>query len=362
MIDPAMLDDIYAAAAFPERWPDLLRRLATQHGARCGCIYSVSDWQRRFLTSTGDQTVFQEYFDEGWMTNNERSIPLLIEHAPCFRTDTDLRTADEIAAMPVYRDFLFPRGFVAGTGTVVQGASNSLINISFEGYPSDAAARAAMPSLNALRPHLARAASLGAQMAQTVAQVTVDALELARTPAAVIDSDGQLRAINPSCEASLGDRAAAYRGRLRFRDAEVNRRIDAALHANRNGATAGASIAIGAYDKLHACVLHLLPLRRQARNLFNSDGIVVLVADPVNRNTPNAALLKLLFDLTKAEAMLTAELAAGRSLRQAAAQRGITYATARTQLRAVFAKTGCHRQGELVALLNAPGTVTPPPD
>ncbi len=41
----------------------------------------------------------------------------------------------------------------------------------------------------------------------------------------------------------------------------------------------------------------------------------------------------------------------GTSLEEAANELGIARATARTQLKAVFTKTGVHRQGELVALL-----------
>lgn len=57
------------------------------------------------------------------------------------------------------------------------------------------------------------------------------------------------------------------------------------------------------------------------------------------------------YGLTPAESRLAAALADGNSLGQAAETLGITYGTARIQLKAVFAKTGARRQSELVAML-----------
>lgn len=58
-----------------------------------------------------------------------------------------------------------------------------------------------------------------------------------------------------------------------------------------------------------------------------------------------------LFGLSHSEAKLTGALAAGCDLRQAAAERGVTYATARTYLDRIYRKTGASHQGALVALV-----------
>lgn len=349
-----ILDDLYEAAAFPDRWPAFLERLTRHYGARCACMFAASEWHSVFEMSEGNDGFFQRYIDGGWMADNERVAPLVRDHAPRFVTDGDLRSPDEMAAMPVYRDFLIPTGYAIGAGTLIQGVSDKRVVLTLEGFADDAAVRAALPSLDRLRPHLARAASLSAQIAEAAARAMTHTLALAGTAAAVIGGDGRLRAWNRPFETSLGDRVTTVRGRVHFHRQHVNDRLAAALRIHASGAVAASTIVVDAHDDLPTCVLHLVPLRRQARSFFDSDGFVMLVADPSNRNTPDAALLKLLFDLTPAEAMLVAELANGRSLHDAAAARGITYSTARTQLRAVFAKTGCRRQGELVALLNAP--------
>jgi DNA-binding CsgD family transcriptional regulator len=62
-------------------------------------------------------------------------------------------------------------------------------------------------------------------------------------------------------------------------------------------------------------------------------------------------LLSSSFRLTPAEARLACAIARGENLATIAKAHGIAVTTAKTQLHAVFTKTGTHRQAELAALL-----------
>ncbi|BAQ16725.1 helix-turn-helix transcriptional regulator [Methyloceanibacter caenitepidi] len=66
---------------------------------------------------------------------------------------------------------------------------------------------------------------------------------------------------------------------------------------------------------------------------------------------PDQSLLSKLFGLTAAEARLASMLATGMSTDQAAAELDIARETVRSHLKPIFAKTGTHRQSQLVALL-----------
>jgi DNA-binding CsgD family transcriptional regulator len=68
------------------------------------------------------------------------------------------------------------------------------------------------------------------------------------------------------------------------------------------------------------------------------------------------ASLRSRFCLTPAEAQIALGIADGKTLAAIAEARGVSVSTARGQLKFVFAKTGTHRQAELVALLLAPRT------
>lgn len=84
------------------------------------------------------------------------------------------------------------------------------------------------------------------------------------------------------------------------------------------------------------------PLRRTA---------TVILRDPARRLHLAAPDLEQLFGLSRAEARLAQLLADGLSTDEAALQLGVSRNTVRSQLQAIFAKTGTNRQGDLVRLL-----------
>lgn len=83
--------------------------------------------------------------------------------------------------------------------------------------------------------------------------------------------------------------------------------------------------------------------------------LALFLARPGPEKSTDPQALRDLLGLTMAEARLAAVLAEGHSLVEAARRLGIAHNTAKVQLRAVFAKTGVHRQAQLVALLASLG-------
>ena len=80
--------------------------------------------------------------------------------------------------------------------------------------------------------------------------------------------------------------------------------------------------------------------------------MVVAITMPERQaRAPSAEVLRGLFDLTPAETRFATALAAGSSPKEAAKQLGITESSGRTYLSRIFAKTGTHRQSELMSLL-----------
>ena len=72
----------------------------------------------------------------------------------------------------------------------------------------------------------------------------------------------------------------------------------------------------------------------------------------VSRGTAGSDDLRTHFRLTGRESELALHLAAGLTPTAAAEIMGLSVATARQHLKSVLAKTGTHRQAELVALLS----------
>jgi DNA-binding CsgD family transcriptional regulator len=78
---------------------------------------------------------------------------------------------------------------------------------------------------------------------------------------------------------------------------------------------------------------------------------VVLLTDPDHAPETPAQLLRRIYGLTRKEAQLALALAGGKTLADAAEGLRIAESTARRHLAAIFARTGIHRQAELVRLI-----------
>ncbi|MFM2371121.1 MAG: hypothetical protein RIS85_843 [Pseudomonadota bacterium] len=83
--------------------------------------------------------------------------------------------------------------------------------------------------------------------------------------------------------------------------------------------------------------------------------LALFLARPGSETSTDPQALRDLLGLTSAEARLAAILGEGVTLVDAARRLGIAHNTAKVQLRSVFAKTGVHRQTQLVALLASLG-------
>ncbi len=79
--------------------------------------------------------------------------------------------------------------------------------------------------------------------------------------------------------------------------------------------------------------------------------VLVTIADPDRSSLPPGARLMQAYGLTPSEAGVTRLLLAGLGIAALALRLGIGIETARTHLRRVLAKTGTHRQADLVRLL-----------
>lgn len=77
--------------------------------------------------------------------------------------------------------------------------------------------------------------------------------------------------------------------------------------------------------------------------------IVLIATDPGVHDASLASRLRALHGLTRAEAEIVVALCEGSALEDVAQERGVALSTVRTQMKAIYSKTDCRRQSELVA-------------
>ncbi len=99
-------------------------------------------------------------------------------------------------------------------------------------------------------------------------------------------------------------------------------------------------------DDEHPVRITVMPYQDNSNSTH--DLVCIFVFKELFANPPDPNLLNSMFDLTIAEARLTAALVSGSSLDEAAEKCGITKSSARTYLKKIFAKLEVSRQSELV--------------
>lgn len=208
--------------------------------------------------------------------------------------------------------------------------------------------------LDALRPHLVRSVMVAARLRLEVARSTVDALDRLGLSAAVIDRAGRVVASNRLLDQLPGALIPTAFGGLALADRLKHDRLKVALARIGLGEDGPAtSIPVKGMADCPPLLIHLLPVRGRARDLFGDGHILLVVSTTRPRSLPGPEVLRGLFDLSPAEARLVGELASGGSLPLVARRLGLSVHTLRVQLRAVMSKTGVHRQAELMRLVSS---------
>jgi DNA-binding CsgD family transcriptional regulator len=174
----------------------------------------------------------------------------------------------------------------------------------------------------------------------------------------LIDVTGQVSAMSDAAGAIVGGHdGLRMQGRQLMVDhapaqRRLQRLIASALGAIATGAIGGA-LAIERPSGLRPFALIVDPLPAQAGLARFMSGALVRIVDPEMGAPVGAAdRWRTLWGLTPAEARLAETMTAnGCDLRDAGDRLGVTYATVRTQLAQIFAKTGTNGQPELMRLL-----------
>jgi DNA-binding CsgD family transcriptional regulator len=255
---------------------------------------------------------------------------------------------------PVFRDFFRPRGYGGGVATAIFAPSGDTLVLHAEcGIEQAPVDRETVLRLDRLRPHFARAALLSARLEMERVKAAAKALELIGLPAAILGRGGRMMQANALLTAMIPDVVQDRPFRVAFAHPEADALLASALAGI--GAVARertvSSIPLPAGEGHPPIVMHLLPIRGAAHDVFSLAAAVLIATPVVPLASPTADVVQGLFDLTPAEARLAALIAGGSSPGEASGQLGVSTETARTTLKRIFAKTGTHRQVDLVRML-----------
>jgi len=348
-----LIDRIYECSVLPELWPGVLDDLAQLTGARGGLLFSARGKVLNWTASENLSDIFRSYVNDGWFPRCTRRVCLFGQTQPGFFVEHDFWTAEQLDNNPIYRDFFRPRGlgWSAGTGLQMPTGDHVVFSIERE-HDRGPIEKERVDRLNEFRPHLARSALVTARLGLRRATGASEALTSMGLPALLVNESGAVIEANHLTEALGGHLQWRARNRIALSDGRANDLLWAGLAAlDSDAEPAVRSFPLRGPDDRAVMVIHMIPIRRSAHDIFAGCHALLVVTPVSAPPAPSIDLMRSLFDLTLSEARVARGLAVGDTLDEIASTGGVAISTVRSQLRMVLQKTGCSRQAEVVALL-----------
>jgi DNA-binding CsgD family transcriptional regulator len=359
----AALEACYDAVVDPERWSDALHRLARSLGAVCCMFYPQYPGQTllRMPASPDFKDFLDEFVRDGWWLDDHRADrgwpmfnagrSVLIEH--------DIATDEDRHTLPAYHELYYRHGLPWWAGLAFRASGRQWCVPILKSGGQGAFTHAEGATMETIVPHLRRMVSISEKLALGRVHTSLDLLDSMSTAALALDWQGRVIRTNQHAAALLGEWVAIRGGRLHALDRESDRRLQHLLAAVMAGDAMDPS------SRAAAVSAEPVPLRRGALRPLVAEAMpasglfgdvlcqaraLVFLTDLARPSLPAADRIAAILCLTSAEGRLVAQLVKGRELADAAERLGVSVHTARSQLKSVFAKTGTHRQAELVAL------------
>jgi DNA-binding CsgD family transcriptional regulator len=358
-----LVERLYEAALNPEGWRSMAVDLARAFDSP-SCAIQLRDLaanQTVILSHTGnyDARALAEYeahyhatdmYVEGAMRVG-MGVPLI---------GTQLVEDNKLLQSEYYADWLKGIGIFHLTGGMMAIDNSSVAGIGIhraygrENYDSDD-----REAMGLILPHLTRALQMYRRLNGLERQgaIGLAALEAMAVGVMVVDAAGKLLFSNTVAERLLqkGQGITVSHGHLRAQFADRNPLLQQTIRAAIAGFTGRSShTGMLVLSRRDALPLSLLvspaPGHRLGADLLQATAII-FVNNPDDRITPTEAALATQFRLTPAEARLTAALLDGEHVDDYAQRTGLSPHTVKTQLKAVFAKTDCGRQSDLMRVV-----------
>jgi DNA-binding CsgD family transcriptional regulator/PAS domain-containing protein len=357
----ATIDKLYAAAADANLWKDALRAVedySGSTGAVLNLVPKTADSLPMCLAGSFSQDDCAEYA-RNYMWRCPRIAFAETNFDVPIHFDRMILSESEMDRDPTYEWYgkhglrYYVAGWIGETST--HRAYMSLQRSQRQGHVEVEQVH----QFSLVLQHMARALSLAAKLGtlercESLNRALIDALPQAIF---VLDEHGRVMFTNSVAERMLvrADAISLSHHKLHCRFSCDQARLE---HAIQSAIAPTALEPRGGWARIHSgsgqktLAVFIAPII-SCGILFASleARALLIITDPTETAFADERALHDLFGLTPAEARLTSALSAGHSIESTAALLRITQATARSELKSVFRKTGFSRQQDLVRML-----------
>lgn len=346
------------AALRPELWPDTLKSIALACQSTAAVAQMMGDDGLVAVASRGAEGLIQDYVEGDWQalnTRNKRGLDMTRGGVRGFITEYHMFEAEELAQDAFQQEFAPRHGIEAEAGIVAAShAGSSFILTIPRSSRAGPYSASELEAMNRLADHISGICSFALRLKLEAASDVLAAMGARGEALALVTKTGRVVQTTASFEQLLAGELTLRSGRLRAKDAADDRRLQALIQMAASWPVFYERLSPAVIRRANAAPLlvRCLPVAGAARDLLGLARVVVTIDDlGAKRATPVPQQLRAAFGLSPAEARLAARLGNGETLRMAADAEGVTFETSRSRLKAIFAKTGCSRQTELVLLL-----------
>ena len=255
--------------------------------------------------------------------------------------------------IPYYQEFLRPHGLLWWAGVNVRAGDNVLCLALQRSIAAGPFVGQEIALLAASAPKLSSAIAVAAALGNEKVQASLASFEACATPVMLFDWNGRISALNRSAEALLGRDLWLHERRLVSWKRDVTIALGRALHVlswDKDGPASETPIVIPRI-KGRPIIAYPSRLPGVTNDFFTSVRMILILHDTASRPPTMPQVLAATFGLSPAEGRLASRIGRGEDLKDIAEAEGIVIETARARLKAVFAKTGTHRQAELAILV-----------
>ena len=364
---PQVVETVYDCIADPCQWPDTLGAMCSLAGgclATLGVVDTAAN-AARLLMSYGDQQILAplmtEYAKEvsffSALPRMEIDVPFTVDlvyelQGPSAReTWIESRIAQEWVIPNRLDDFFW-------VALMKQPARvGTLMIITDKDRPQITSEDLGIVSL--LAPHVRRAVTIGDMFDGERRETAMfrQIVESLAHPVLIVTADMTVLFANTAAEALLADGAAisSARGQLSFAypqaDTAIARAV--ALGTRDEFALGPAGINVPLARASMPAVAHVMPLARrdQSARIANRAAAAIFIAAAGAGPLPALDAIAALFGLTAAEKRVAGHVADGKTRGEIAASSGVSDGTVKSQLAAIYDKTGTSHQRELQFLI-----------
>lgn len=340
---------LWEAAIDATQWSDALRQVGIATGSAGACILSPNP-EVGCLVNKELEEPFNLYFEEGWheLDLRRRGIGRLMQGQVLI--DEDVVTGEDIAASPYYSDFL-PRvglkwwmatGFISGDNFYALAVQRGSHQARFTAEDK--------ATLETIGPVLNQLGRLLDVSRNSMMGATLSTLERLSQAAVCLRSDGKVIDWNGAAEQLFGQHFFIRGRKAYFSDKRAGQEFELAFSGCLASGFGEGFVVVPRHDRT-PLLLRFVKLHPAAQAPFFGAAVLITIREIAAPGTASGEILTKAYGLTRAEGRLASLLANGISLEDVAETLRISKETARNQLKAVFSKTGTHRQGELVAVL-----------